>query len=150
MRLSRGSSGAVPRVEVGPGLRPMQAESWRLLWQEYASDRAAQSDRRASEAHRARVRPEMSALLARFVGGESGAPRLRDTLSRRTKADWGACGLQGWSGTRFFNTRVKRAPDVPALEAALRDALPAPDDDREARARLGVFGAYLREVSATP
>ncbi|MFN2564812.1 MAG: hypothetical protein ABR499_07375 [Gemmatimonadaceae bacterium] len=148
MRLSRGSSGAVPHVEAGPRLRPMQIEGWRLLWQEYAGDRAAQADRRVWEAHRARVRPEIAALLGRFITGEIDVAALRATFDRRTKADWGAFGLQGTSGTMFLNALVKHAPDAAALDAAFRDTLPAPDDDREARARLAIFAAFLRELRA--
>jgi len=126
----------------------MQIESWRLLRVEYAGDRAAQADRRASEGHRTRVRPEIVALLRRFLTGEIDVKGLRSTFDRRTKSDWGAFGLQGTSGTMFLNAVAKYAPDPAALDAALRDALPVPDDDREARARLAAFGAFLREVRA--
>jgi hypothetical protein len=146
MRLSRGSSGAEPHVEAGPRLRPMQVESWRLLWDEYAGDRAAQADRRVWETHRARVRPEIAGLLGRFLTGEIDVSGLRATFDRRTKADWGAFGLQGTSGAMFLNALVKYAPDAAALEAALRDALPVPEDEREARVRLAIFAAFLREV----
>ncbi len=146
MRLSRGSSGAEPHVEAGPRLRPMQVESWRLLWKEYASDRAAQADRRAWQSHRARVRPEIAALLGRFLTGEVDVAELRATFDRRTKTDWGAFGLQGTSGAMFLNALVKYAPDAPALDAALRDALPAPDDDGDARVRLAIFAVFLREM----
>jgi hypothetical protein len=146
MRLSRGSSGAVPHVEAGPRLRPMQIESWRLLWEEYAADRAAQADRRAWQSHRARVRPEIAALLQRFLTGETDVAELRATFDRRTKTDWGAFGLQGSSGAMFLNALVKYPPDPTALNAALRDALPVPDDDREARARLAIFAVFLREM----
>src|SRR3712207_3290231 len=148
MRVSCGSSGAVPHVEAGQRLHPMQVESWRLLWAEYAADRAAQADRRAAELHRARVRPEIAALIGRFLTGEIDLAGLRSTFDRRTKADWGAFGLQGSSGSMFLNALLKYAPDGAALDAAIRDVLPAPDDDREARARLGIFAAYLREVRA--
>jgi hypothetical protein len=126
----------------------MQIESWRLLWEEYAADRAAQADRRSWEAHRARVRPEIAALLGRFLTGEIDIPGLRATFDRRTKTDWGAFGLQGTSGAMFLNALVKYAPDSAALDAALRDALPPPDDDREARVRLAIFATFLREVRA--
>jgi hypothetical protein len=148
MRLSRGSSGAVPHVEAGPRLRPMQVESWRLLWEEYAGDRAAQADRRLWETHRARVRPEIAGLLGRFLTGEIDVAALRGTFDQRTKTDWGAFGLQGTSGAMFLNALVKHAPDAAALDAALRDALPVPEDDREARLRLAIFAAFLREVRA--
>src|SRR3712207_284268 len=98
----------------------MQIESWRLLWQEYASDRAAQADRRIWEAHRARVRPEIAALLGRFLTGEIDVAGLRATFDRRTKADWGAFGLQGTSGTMFLNAIAKHAPDAAALDAVFR------------------------------
>jgi hypothetical protein len=146
MRLSRGPSGAVPHVDVAPRLRPMQVESWRLLRAEYAGDRAAQADRRAWESHRARVRPEIAALVGRFLTGEIDVAGLRATFDRRTKTDWGAFGLQGTSGAMFLNALVKHARDAAALEAALRDALPAPGDDNEARVRLAIFGAFLREM----
>src|SRR5919199_2983939 len=87
MRLSRGSSGAAPYVEAGPRLSPMQVESWRLLREEYAADRAAQADRRASEAQRSRARPELAALLARFLTGELDVEALRATFDHRTKTD---------------------------------------------------------------
>jgi hypothetical protein len=146
MRLSRGSAGAEPHVESGPRLRPIQVESWRLLWKEYAGDRAAQADRRVWQSRRARVRPEIVALLGRFLTGEVGTAELRATFDRRTKTDWGAFGLQGSSGAMFFNALVKHAPDATVLDAALRDALPVPDDDREARVRLAIFGAFLRQM----
>jgi hypothetical protein len=139
MRLSRGSSGAASHVEAGPRLRPMQIESWRLLWEEYARDRAAQADRRLWETQRSRVRPEVAALLGRFLTGEIDVPGLRATFDRRTKTDWGAFGLQGTSGAMFLNALVKHAPEPAALDAALRDALPV---------RLAIFAAFLREVRA--
>jgi hypothetical protein len=146
MRLSRGSSGAVPHVESRQRLRPMQIESWRLLWAEYADDRAAQADRRASEAHRARVRPEIAALVGRYLTGEIDLSGFRSAFDRRMKADWGAFGLQGSSGAMFLNALVKYAPDSAALDAAVRDILPAPEEEREARARLAIFAAFLREL----
>jgi len=148
MRVSRGSSGAVPHVEAGQRLHPMQVESWRLLWAEYAADRAAQADRRAAELHRARVRPEIAALIGRFVTGEIDLAVLRATFDRRTKADWGAFGVQGSSGSMFLNALLKYAPDPVALDAAIRDVVPSPEDEREARARLAIFAAYLRELRA--
>jgi hypothetical protein len=148
MRLSRGSSGAAPYVDAATAarLRPMQLESWRLLWQEYASDRGAQSDRRRSDAQRRRARPEVAALLRRFLTGEIDVGGLRATFDRRTKTDWSGFGLQGTSGAMFLNALVKHAPDAAALDAALRDSLPVPDDEREARARLAIFAAFLSEV----
>ncbi|MDQ3997304.1 MAG: hypothetical protein M3303_09830, partial [Gemmatimonadota bacterium] len=146
MRLSRGSSGAVPRVEMGPRLRPMQVESWRLLREEYAGDRAAQADRRASQSQRARVRPAIAAFVGRFLTSEIDVAELRVTFDRRTKTDWSAFGLQSTSGAMFLNALVKYAPDAASLEAALRDALAVPEDDREARVRLAIFGAFLREM----
>jgi hypothetical protein len=126
----------------------MQVESWRLLWAEYVGDRAAEADRRASQAHRSRVRPEMAALIGQFLTGEIDVAGLRATFDRRTKTDWGAFGLQGTSGTMFLNALVKHAPDDAALRDALRDALRVPEDDAEARARLAIFGVFLREVRA--
>src|ERR687895_1538712 len=146
MRLSRGSSGAVPRVKAAPGLRPIQVESWRLLWAEYAADRVAQSDRRLSDSSRRRVRPEVAALLGRFLTGEIDVGGLRASFDRRTKTDWGGFGLQGTSGAMFLNALVKYAPDALALDAVLRDSLPVPDDEREGRARLAIFAAFLSEV----
>jgi hypothetical protein len=124
----------------------MQVESWRLLWQEYAGNRAAQVDRRAWQSHRARVRREIVAVLGRFLTGEMDVAHLRATFDRRTRADWGAFGLQGSSGAMFLNALVKHAPEATALDAALRDALPVPDDDREARVRLAIFATFLREM----
>jgi hypothetical protein len=126
----------------------MQVESWRLLREEYSADRAAQADRRASEAQRGRARPEVVALLRRFLTGELDVEGLRATFDRRTKTDWGAFGFQSTSGAMFLNALVKHARDRAALDAALRDALEAPEDDGEARARLGIFGAFLREAHA--
>jgi hypothetical protein len=146
--LSRASSGAAPHVESGPRLRPIQVESWRLLWQEYKGDRAAQLDRRMWEAHRARVRPQLVALLGRFLSGEIDVEELRATFDRRTKADWSAFGLQSGSGAMLLNALAKHVRDREALDAALRDALPLPEDEREARARLAIFGTFLRETRA--
>jgi hypothetical protein len=123
----------------------MQLESWRLLWAEYAADEAAQADRRASDARRRRVRPEMTGLLRRFLSGEIDVGGLRAAFDRRTKTDWGGFGLQSSSGALFLNALVKHATDAPALDAVMRDTLPAPADDREARARLAIFIAFLRE-----
>jgi hypothetical protein len=145
MRLSR-SSGAVLDGESGPHLRPLQIESWRLLWREYARDRAAQADRRVWESHRARVRPQIVALVGRFLTGEINVGGLRAAFDVRTKTDWDAFGLQSTSGAMFLNTLVKYTPDTSALDAALRDAIPAPEDDAEARARLAIFAAFIREA----
>ena len=121
MRLSRGSSGAVPHVEAGPRLRPMQIESWRLLRQEYADDRAAQADRRAWQSHRARVRPDLAALIGRFLTGGLDVGALRATFDRRTKTDWGAFGLQGTSGAMFHP-----ANDHPIDKASYRFEITVP------------------------
>jgi hypothetical protein len=148
MRLSRGSSAAASSVgtDSRPRLRPIQLESWRLLWQEYVADQGAQSERRQSDAQRRRVRPEVAALLRRFLSGEIDVAGLRSTFDRRTKTDWSGFGLQGSSGAMFLNTLVKHAPDPTAVDAVLRDSLPLPDDEREARVRLAIFAAFLSEV----
>jgi hypothetical protein len=49
----------------------------------------------------------------------------------------------------FLNALVKHAPDAFTLDAVLRDALPAPDDVREARARLAIFALFLSEIRGT-
>jgi hypothetical protein len=92
------------------------------------------------------VRPQIAALVGRFLTGEVDVAGLRATFDVRTKTDWGAFGLQSTSGAMFLNTLVKYAPDRPALDTALRDAVPAPEDDTEARARLAVFATFLREA----
>jgi hypothetical protein len=124
----------------------MQLESWRLLWKEYASDRGAQGDRRRSDAQRRRVRPEVAALLRRFLAGEIDVGALRAIFDRRTKTDWSGFGLQGTSGAMLLNALVKHAPDATALDTVLRDSLPVPDDEREARVRLAIFAAFLTEI----
>jgi hypothetical protein len=142
MKASQRESPSGVHTLTGPRL-----ESWRLLWEEMARDDDAMARYRAWEARRRGARPEMLELLRRFLAGGIGPEELRATFDRRAKSDWEVFGLKGMSGAMFLNRLVKHAADRAALAAALRAALPAPDDAAAARDRLGTFVAYLRELA---
>jgi len=129
------------------GLTGLQAESWRLLWEELLGDAEALAECRTWEARRGRVRPEALELLGRFLGGGADVEELRATFDHRTKTDWDAFGLKGSSGAMFLNSLVKHAPEPDALTAGLRAALPAPPDADVARERLRAFVDFLHTLA---
>jgi len=142
MSSSRGSATARAAVPTG-----LQAESWRLLWEEHASDPDAVAARTAWMRARDVALPGLRALLDRFVGGETALEPFRAALDARTKSDWRALALRGPSGAMLLNQLVKRAPDVDALTAALRVALAAPADVAAAGDRLrALLGALTPPV----
>jgi len=130
-----------------PALTGLQAESWRLLWEELLGDAEALAECRAWEERRGRVRPEALELLGAFVRGAIDVEALRATFDYRTKTDWDAFGLKGTSGAMFLNALVKHAGDSAAASAALRVALPTPPDADEGRERLRGFVAFLQTLA---
>ena len=122
-----------PRDAAPTGL---QAESWRLLWEEHAADPDAQAAAAAWERARAHALPAARALLQRFLAGELDAAELRAELDHRAKSDWRALALRGPAGAMVLNQLAKHAADAAALEAALRAALAAPPTPAAAAERL--------------
>src|SRR5215207_1105307 len=129
------------------GLTGLQAESWRLLWEELLGDAEALAECRTWEARRGRVRPQALELLGRFLGGAVDVEELRETFDHRTKTDWDAFGLKGSSGAMFLNALAKHAPDAGVLAARLRDALPAPSEPDVAAQRLREFVDFLHAIA---
>ncbi|MFL5576727.1 MAG: hypothetical protein ACJ79S_12240 [Gemmatimonadaceae bacterium] len=131
-------------------LTGLQAESWRLLWQQLLRDPEALAECRIWEERRRRALPGMRDLLRRFASGEAELEELRATVDRRTRTDWDAFGLRGASGAMFLNRLARATPDPARVAAALRRALELPRDAEEARARLAAFMAELHDVAAGP
>ena len=121
-------------------------ESWRLLWEEMARDEDAMAAYGKWQARRQQGQPEMLELLRRFLAGTIATEELRATFDRRAKGEWDVFGLNGMSGAMFLNRLVKHGPDPRALTSALRRALPAPEDAKEAGERLDEFVSFLRDL----
>ena len=138
-------------VAVHP-LTGLQAESWRLLWEELAAEGEGVAECRAWVSRRQRVRPQLVELLSRFLAGSTDLEELRATFDQRTRTDWDAFGLRGMSGAMFLNLLLKHVADTAELAERLRRVLPAPRDAETGRERLAEFVAYLdvlaREGSA--
>ncbi|HET7566089.1 MAG TPA: hypothetical protein VFJ96_13895 [Gemmatimonadaceae bacterium] len=144
MMLSQRSHAVVVPAALGP-----QLESWRLLWQELASDAGAMDEYRTWEATRRIVRPQLLELLSRYLAGAIDTEALRATFDHRTRTDWDAFGLRGMSGAMFLNKLVKHVRDGDALTARLRAVLPAPPDARTAAERLRSFVTFLDALERT-
>lgn len=132
-------------------LTGLQAEAWRLLWQQFLRDAESLAECRVWEERRRRAAAEMRALLARFVDGSAALEELRATLDRRTRGDWDVFGLRGAGGAMFLNQLARRAGsggESPAT-AALRAVLPAPPSGDAARARLDAFLGSLQAPDGT-
>jgi len=129
-------------VAVHP-LTGLQAESWRLLWEELAADGESVAECRAWVSRRQRVRPQLAELLSRFLAGGIDVEELRATFDQRTRTDWDVFGLKGMSGAMFLNRLLKHVADTEELADRLRRVLPAPRDAQVGRERLAEFVAYL-------
>ena len=131
-------------------LRPrtdLQTESWRLLREEWAADPSAQTEWEEWERRRVRVRPQMLALLERFIAGGIGLEHFRATFDRRTRTDWDAFALKGSSGAMFLNALAKHAAHPVTLARRLRATLRAPADPAAAGSRLDEFIAAVAPPS---
>lgn len=114
----------------------LQTASWRMLREEWAADSAAVAECESWERERARVRPQMGALVQRFLGGAIGLEQFRSTFDRRTRTDWDAFALKGASGAMFLNTLVKHSEHRVVLARQLRAAFRAPKTVDDATAQL--------------
>jgi hypothetical protein len=128
-------------------LTGLQAESWRLLWQELLRDPAALAGCRAWEERRRRARPAMLDLLTAYLTGAITIEELRATFDQRTRTEWDVFGLRGPSGAMFLNQLVKHAPRR-ALDVQLQAVLPVSTLAEDARQRLGAFHAYVERLGA--
>jgi len=117
-----------------------------MLREEWAADSAAAAECEEWERERARVRPQMVALLQRFLGGAIGLEQFRSTFDRRTRTDWDAFALKGASGAMFLNALVKHTEHRVVLARQLRAAFRAPKNVDVAAAQL----ADLIGVTAPP
>ena len=114
----------------------LQTTSWRMLREEWAADSAAVAECEEWERDRARVRPQMVALVQRFLGGGIGLEQFRSTFDRRTRTDWDAFALKGASGAMFLNALVKHTSHRVMLARQLRAAFRTPKDVDVAAAQL--------------
>jgi hypothetical protein len=122
---------------VAPRLRTdLQTTSWRMLREEWAADSAAVAECEQWERTRTRVRPQMVALLQRFLDGGIGLEQFRSTFDRRTRTDWDAFALKGASGAMFLNALVKHTRHRIVLGRQLRAAFRAPTDVDAGAAQL--------------
>jgi hypothetical protein len=127
-----------------PSLTGLQVESWRLLWEELRADAGALAECRTWGERRARARPEIAALLRRFLDGALDVEAMRAEFDRQTKTAWDLFGLRGLSGGMFLNQLVKHAPDRRALTAWLRRALAVPASADAAREQLRELVDHLQ------
>jgi len=104
----------------------LQTTSWRMLREEWAADSAAVAECEEWERERTRVRPQLVALLQRFLDGGIGLEQFRSTFDRRTRTDWDAFALKGASGAMFLNALVKHTKHRVVLARHLRAAFRAP------------------------
>ena len=114
----------------------LQTTSWRMLREEWAADSAAVAECEEWERERTRVRPQMVALLRRFLDGGIGLEQFRSTFDRRTRTDWDAFALKGASGAMFLNALVKHTRHRVVLARQLRAVFRAPKDVDAAAAQL--------------
>ena len=105
----------------------LQTASWRMLREEWAADSAAVAECETWTRDRARVRPQMVALLQRFLRGAIGLEHFRSTFDRRTRTDWDAFALKGASGAMFVNALVKHTEHRVVLARQLRAAFRGPN-----------------------
>jgi hypothetical protein len=114
----------------------LQTASWRMLREEWAADPAAVAECETWVRDRARVRPDMVALLQRFLRGAIGLEQFRSTFDRRTRTDWDAFALKGASGAMFLNALVKHTEHRVVLARQLRAAFRGPDSVEVAAEQL--------------
>ena len=114
----------------------LQTASWRMLREEWAADPAAVSECETWARDRARVRPQLLALLERFLRGAIGLEQFRSTFDRRTRTDWDAFALKGPSGAMFLNALVKHTEHRVVLARQLRAAFRRPNSVDVAAGRL--------------
>jgi energy-coupling factor transporter ATP-binding protein EcfA2 len=90
----------------------------------------------------AAVVPHLEAMRA-FLDGDTGLGEFRTKIDSLTKS----LPLWGFRGTSqmFFNQLVKAA-DAEALEATLREVLPAPQSVEQAREKLETFEAAVEDA----
>jgi hypothetical protein len=125
----------------------LETESWRLLREEWAADRAARAECDQWERSRTQVRPQMVAWLNRFVEGGIGVERFRAAFDRRTRTDWDAFALKGASGAMFLNALAKHGAHPVKLARCLRAALRVPENVDAAAAQLAEFVARVASPS---
>ena len=114
----------------------LQTASWRMLREEWAADPVAVAECETWARDRARVRPQMVALLERFLRGAIGLEQFRSTFDRRTRTDWDAFALKGASGAMFVNALVKHTEHRVLLARQLRAAFRGPSSVDVAAAQL--------------
>ena len=139
---TRGAPIALPRPRTD-----LEAESWRLLREEWAADPAAQAEYQSWERNRAQVRPQMRAWLDRFLDGDVGLERFRATFDRRTRTDWDAFALKGASGAGFLNALAKHGGHPVKLARRLRSVLRVPQDVDAAAVHLAELVAEVAAPS---
>lgn len=114
----------------------LQTASWRMLRGEWAADSVAAAECETWARDRARVRPQMTALLQRFFRGGVGLEQFRSTFDRRTRTDWDAFALKGAAGAMFLNALVKHTEHRVVLARQLRAAFRVPSGVDVAAERL--------------
>jgi hypothetical protein len=115
-----------------------------MLKEEWVSDSAAVAEWQEWERNRTRVRPQLLALLQRFLSA-IGLEQFRATFDRRTRTDWDAFALKGASGAGFLNALVTHAEHPVVLARQLRAALRVPKHGDPAAAQLAeLIAAVVR------
>lgn len=111
----------------------------KAAWEEH--ERGIAGDYAEWDVHRrGAVEPHLEAMNS-FLSGGMDVDQFRSRIDSLSKSEpyWGFRG----TSQMFFNQLVKAA-EGGALEAALRDVLPAPADEEDAHAKLERFAAAVR------
>jgi len=91
------------------------------------------------------IQDQLRPLLDGYLSGQIGQQEFKskvDGLSKRFNL-W---GFKAVKGQMFFNQVVNAAADPAELDAELKAALPAPENEDMARSRIRTFERYVRRI----
>lgn len=130
-----------PACLVGLNWKRMGLEE---LKQQASADPTWRDAYAATAEGREQALPELRAIVAGFLAGESPVTEFRGALDSFSKSRqfW---GFKGTVGQMFFNVLVKSANEID-LAQALRDAIPAPADEAECRQKFATFVSFVEET----
>jgi hypothetical protein len=120
-------------------------ERWRSRQQEHAGDSKWVRHQQQRDGHREDAIEEMIVFLGSFLQGAIDVEQFRSTFDVKTRNEWDYFGFKGLSGAMFLNKLVKHLSDRDRLAAKLREALPVPASEDDARRQMRTFSNYLEE-----
>jgi MoxR-like ATPase len=121
-----------------------QGVMWRERLAAFRSDAAWTNERDATNAARARARPEILEALGQYMSGATSLEDFRSVFDHKTRSEWASFSAKGMNGAMVLNQLAKHAPDVKRADAELKKLLAKPKDAAAAATALGAFAAYLR------